>query len=91
MLIGQFCKWLKMWLEAVFKLIASSGQQGKMASKQSLYLGSFLSYELFQKSTLESTTKSNLPHPRLAAPQAYFVGLKKQCQQLMCWSPSFNL
>ncbi len=56
----------------------------KMASKRSLYLGSFLSYKLLQKSTLESTTKSNPPHPRLAAPQAYFVGVKKQCQQLMC-------
>jgi hypothetical protein len=56
----------------------------KMAFKQSLYLRSFSSYELFQKSTLNSTTKSNPPHPRLAAPQAYFVGLKKQCQQLMC-------
>lgn len=56
----------------------------KMASKRSLYLGSFFSYKLFQKSTLESTTKSNPPHPRLATPQAYFVGVKKQCQQLMC-------
>jgi len=77
MLIGQFYKWLKMWLEAVLKLTTSSGRKEKMDSKWSLYLGCFSSYKLFQKSTLKSTTKSNLPHPRLAIPQAYFLGPNK--------------
>ncbi len=57
MLIGQFCKWLKMWPKIMFRLTASSGQQGKMASRRSLYLGNLLPNKLFQKSTSESTTK----------------------------------
>ncbi len=77
MLIGQFYKWLKMWLEAVFRLITSSGGQGKMASKRSLYFGNFLSNKLFQKSTLESTIKSNSPTPKIGNSTSLFCWSKK--------------
>jgi hypothetical protein len=62
MLIGQFYKWLKMWLKKMFRLTTPSGRQGNMASKRSLYLGSFSSNKLYQKSILELITKSNPPY-----------------------------
>ncbi len=72
MLMGPLWKWLKTCPEVILTLIVSRGRQGKVTSKQSLYLGNSFSNISSYYAPSKSILDTNPPMPNFGTCTTFF-------------------